>query len=150
MTVHISPLTVSRLYSPSQCPAWPIFPSLYTRTGEFSDKLYTTSVLGPLHIFKASTIWCLAHSFWISTMAFLITFAYYVTDSNSTSNLTIWGYTLNTNSVGTNLLGLVVLLMALNAICSAMSLLISGISTVIIWYIYYSGPWYRFTIPIEL
>jgi hypothetical protein len=65
-------------------------------------------------------------------MAFLIAFACYVTNSNSASNLTIWGYALNTNSVGTNLLGPAVLLMALNAIYSAMSLLILGILTVII------------------
>ena len=57
-------------------------------------------------------------------MAFLIAFARYIINGDSTSNLTIWGYTPNTNSVGTNLLGLVVLLMALNAIYSAISLLI--------------------------
>ena len=39
---------------------------------------------------------------------------------------------LNTNSIGTNLLGLVVLLIALNAICSTISLLILGILTAII------------------
>ena len=65
-------------------------------------------------------------------MAFLIAFAYYITDSNSTSNLTIWGYTLNTNNIGTNLLGPVVSLMALNAIYSAIFLLILGILTAII------------------
>ena len=48
------------------------------------------------------------------------------------SNLAIWGYILNTNSVKTNLLGLVVLLIALNAIYSAIFLLILGILTVII------------------
>ena len=47
-------------------------------------------------------------------------------------NLTIWGYTLNTNSIKTNLLGLVVLLIVLNAIYSTISLLILGILTVII------------------
>ena len=65
-------------------------------------------------------------------MAFLIAFAYCITDGNSASNSTIWGYTLNTNSIGTNLLGPAVLLMALNAIYSAMSLLILGILMVII------------------
>ena len=65
-------------------------------------------------------------------MAFLIAFACYITNSDSISNLTIWGYTPNINSIGTNLLGLVVLLIALNAICSIISLLISGILTVII------------------
>ena len=65
-------------------------------------------------------------------MAFLIAFACYIINGNSAFNLTIWGYILNTNSVGTNLLGLVVLLMALNAICSTISLLILGILTAII------------------
>ena len=48
------------------------------------------------------------------------------------SNLTIWEYILNTNSVKTNLLGLVVLLIALKAIYSTISLLILGILIVII------------------
>ena len=65
-------------------------------------------------------------------MAFLIAFAHYITNSDDISNLTIWGYTLNINSIGTNLLGLVVLLIALNAIYSIISLLILGILTVII------------------
>ena len=65
-------------------------------------------------------------------MAFLIIFTYCVTDSNSISNLTIWGYTPNTNNIKTNLLGLAVLLMALNAIYSAISLLMLKILTVII------------------
>ena len=64
-------------------------------------------------------------------MAFLIAFAYYITDSNSTSNLTIWGYALNTNSIKINLLGPAVLLIALNTICSTISLLILGILIVI-------------------
>ena len=65
-------------------------------------------------------------------MAFLIAFARYITDSDGTSNLTIWGYVLNTNSIGTNPLGLAVLLIALNAIYSIISLLISEILTAII------------------
>ena len=65
-------------------------------------------------------------------MDFLITFTYYITDSNSVSNLTIQGYILNTNSVKTNLLGLVILLIALNTIYSTISLLILGILTAII------------------
>ena len=65
-------------------------------------------------------------------MAFLIAFACCIIDSNGASNLTIQGYTPNTNSVGTNLLGLVVLLMALNAIYSTIFLLILGILMVII------------------
>ena len=59
-------------------------------------------------------------------------FARYIINSNSTFNLTIWGYTPNTNSIKTNLLELAVLLIALNAIYSAISLLISGILMVII------------------
>jgi len=59
-------------------------------------------------------------------------FACCITNGDSMSNSTIWGYAPNTNSVGTSPLGLAVLLMALNAIYSAISLLISGILTVII------------------
>ena len=59
-------------------------------------------------------------------------FAYYITNSNSTSNLTIRGYAPNTNSIKTNLLGLAVLLIALNAIYNAISLLILEILTAII------------------
>ena len=45
-------------------------------------------------------------------MAFLITFTYYITDSDGASNLTIQGYILNTNSIKTNLLGPAILLIA--------------------------------------
>ena len=48
------------------------------------------------------------------------------------SNLTICGYAPNTNNIKTNLLGLVVLLIALNAIYSTIFLLILGILIVII------------------
>ena len=65
-------------------------------------------------------------------MAFLIAFVCYITDSNSISNLIIWGYIPNTNSIKTNLLGPVVLLIALNAIYSAIFLLILGILIAII------------------
>ena len=65
-------------------------------------------------------------------MAFLIVFTRYITDSDSASNLTIWGYILNTNSIRTNPLGLIVLLMALNTIYSAIFLLILGILIAII------------------
>ena len=65
-------------------------------------------------------------------MAFLIAFACYIINSNSASNLTIQGYIPNTNSIKTNPLGPVVSLIALNAIYSAISLLILGILTVII------------------
>ena len=65
-------------------------------------------------------------------MAFLIAFICYIINSNSISNLTIWGYVLNTNSINTNLLRLVVLLIALNAIYSTISLSMLGILMVII------------------
>jgi hypothetical protein len=65
-------------------------------------------------------------------MAFLIAFTRYITNGNNISNSTIRGYIPNTNSIGTNLLGPAVLLIALNAIYSAISLLILGILTVII------------------
>jgi hypothetical protein len=83
-------------------------------------------------------------------MAFLIIFACYITVGNSASNLTIQGYMPNTNRVGTNLSGPAVSLIALNAIYNAMSLSISGILMVTIWYIHHNGPWYHSTIPIEL
>ena len=65
-------------------------------------------------------------------MAFLIAFARCIINSNSASNLIIWGYTPNINNIRTNLLRLVVLLIALNATCSAISLLILGILIAII------------------
>ena len=65
-------------------------------------------------------------------MAFLIAFTRYITNSNSTSNLTIRGYAPNTNNIKTNPLELAVLLMALNAIYSTISLLVLGVLTVII------------------
>ena len=66
------------------------------------------------------------------SIAFLIAFARYIINSNNISNLTIQGYTPNTNSIRTNLLGPVVSLIALNAIYSAIFLLILEILTVII------------------
>ena len=65
-------------------------------------------------------------------MAFLIALAHYIINNDSISNLTIQGYALNTNNIGINLLRLAVLLIALNAICSTISLLILGILIVII------------------
>ena len=59
-------------------------------------------------------------------------FACYIINSNSISNSTIQGYTPNTNSIEINLLKPAVLLMALNAIYNAISLLILKISTAII------------------
>jgi hypothetical protein len=65
-------------------------------------------------------------------MAFLIAFACCVTDGDGASKSTIQGYVLNTNRVGTNLSRPAVSLIALNAICNAMSLSMSGILTVTI------------------
>ena len=65
-------------------------------------------------------------------MAFLIAFARYITNSDSASNSTIWGYMLNINSIKTNLLGPAVSLMALNAIYNIIFLLILGILMAII------------------
>ena len=65
-------------------------------------------------------------------MAFLFVFARYIINSDSISNLIIRGYALNTNSIKTNLLGPVVLLIALNTIYSTISLSILGILMVII------------------
>ena len=59
-------------------------------------------------------------------------FAYTIINSNNISNLTIQGYTLNTNSIGTNLLKPVMLLIALNAIYNIISISISEILKVII------------------
>ena len=65
-------------------------------------------------------------------MAFLIAFARYITNSDDASNSTIQGYMPNTNNIETNPSGPVVLLIALNAIYSTISLSISGILTAII------------------
>ena len=81
---------------------------------------------------SALAICRLACSLCISAIAFLIAAVHYATVEDSASNLTIQGYMLNTSSVGTNPLGPAVLLIALNAICNAMSLLILGILIVII------------------
>ena len=65
-------------------------------------------------------------------MAFLIIFTYYIINSNSAFDLIIWGYIPNINNIGTNLLRLIVLLIALNTIYSAIFLLILRILTAII------------------
>ena len=65
-------------------------------------------------------------------MAFLIAFTHAITNSNGTSNLTIYGYAPNTNNIKTNPLGLAVSLIALNTIYSTISLSISEILTAII------------------
>jgi hypothetical protein len=65
-------------------------------------------------------------------MAFLIIAARYVTIGEGVLNSTICGYTPNTRSVGTRPSRPAVLLIALNAIYRAMSLLILGSSIAII------------------
>jgi hypothetical protein len=116
LTVHVSPSTVSRLYGLSQCPAWPVFPSLYTKTGEFGSRLWTAFVLGLLRMFNALATCCSARSLQISTIAFFTAFVYCVTNSNGASNSTICRYVLNTSSIRTSPSRPVVLLIALNAI----------------------------------
>ena len=66
-------------------------------------------------------------------MAFFTTFACYITVGEGVSSLVIYGYTPNTNKVGTRLFRLVVLLKALNAIYKTASLLILSSLTTIIW-----------------
>ena len=107
-------------------------------------------VCGPFCILRALVICCLAYSFQISTIAFLIAAACCVTEGNGASNLTIWGQALKTRSVGTRPFGLAVLLIALKAIYRAISLLILGILVVMIWQAYYSGLQQRSTILMEL
>ena len=67
--------------------------------------------------------------------------ARYITVGEGTLDFIIWGYAPNTNSVGIRPSGPVKLLIALKAICSVMSLSIPGILKVIMWYMYYKGPW---------
>ena len=47
------------------------------------------SVYNLFHILRALVIYYLAYSFWISTIAFLIAAARYITEGDSMSNLTI-------------------------------------------------------------
>ena len=49
------------------------------------------SVCGPFRILRVLVIYCLAYSFWISTIAFLIAAACCVTKGNGASDLIIWG-----------------------------------------------------------
>ena len=67
-------------------------------------------------MFNALVTCCSTRSLRISTMAFLIAFACCVIDGDSASSSTIYRYALNTSSIGTSLLGPIVLLIALNAI----------------------------------
>ena len=72
-------------------------------------------------------------------MAFLNAIARYITIGEGTLESIIWGYALNTNSIGIRLSGSAELLITLKAIYSAISLLISSILEVIMWYIYRKG-----------
>ena len=107
-------------------------------------------VCGPFRILRALAICHLAYSFQISTIAFLIAAARYITEGDGASNLTIWGQALKTRSIGTRPSRLAMSLMALKAIYRAISLLISGISVIMIWQACYSRPQQRSTILIEL
>ena len=49
------------------------------------------SVYSPFYILRVSAIYHSAYSFYISTIAFLIAAAYYITEGNGVSNLTIQG-----------------------------------------------------------
>ena len=73
------------------------------------------------------------YSLQISTIAFFTIFARYITVGKGISSLAIYRYTPNTNKIGTRLFRLAVLLKALNAIYRAISLLILGSLTTIIW-----------------
>ena len=65
-------------------------------------------------------------------MAFFTTFAHYITVSKGVSSLTIYGYTPNTNKIGTRPFKLAVSLKALNTIYRVISLSIPGSLTAII------------------
>ena len=106
-------------------------------------------VCGPFCILRALAICHLACSFWISIIAFLMAAARYITKGNGASDLTIQGQALKTRSVGTRPSGPAMLLMALKAIYRAISLLISGISVIIIQQACHSGPQQRSTILME-
>ena len=67
-------------------------------------------------MFKASATCRSARSLRISAMAFLTTFTHCVIVGEGASSSVIRRYVPNTSSVGTSLLGPVVLLIALNAI----------------------------------
>ena len=74
-------------------------------------------------------------------MAFLNAITRYIIIGKGMLDFIIQGYALNTNSIGIRPSGPIELLIALKAICSAISLSIPGILEVIIWYMRYKGPW---------
>jgi hypothetical protein len=131
--VQVSPLTVSSVNGPSQCPGWPVFPSLHTRTSEFRGRSWISLVRGPLRVHRASVTCRLARILRISAIALLIAAARCITIGAGGSDLAMRGYTPKTSRVGTSPLGLAVSLRALKAICSTISLLIPGSSTQRIW-----------------
>jgi hypothetical protein len=89
-------------------------------------------VLGLLRILSASVTWRSAYIFFTSSIAFLNIIARYITVGEGISDSIIRGYALNTNSVGIRPSSPIESLIALKAICSAISLLIPGILEVII------------------
>ena len=89
-------------------------------------------MLGLLRMLSASVTWRSAYIFFTTSIAFLNAIARYITVGKGASDSIIWGYALNTNSVGIRLSGPAESLIALKAIYSAISLLIPSILEVII------------------
>ena len=92
----------------------------------------------------------LAYSFYIFIITFLIAAACYITEGDSISNLIIQGQALKTKNIGTRPFRPAILLIALKAICRAISLLILGISVIIIQQACCSGLQQYSTILMEL
>ena len=89
-------------------------------------------MLGLLRMLSASITWRSAYIFFTSSIAFLNAIARYITIGKGISDSIIWGYALNTNSVGIRPSSSIESLIALKAIYSAISLLIPSILKVII------------------
>ena len=70
-------------------------------------------VLGPLYILSASATWHSTYIFFTSSIAFLSAIARYITVGKGVLDSIIWGYTLNTNSMGIRPSSLVESLIAL-------------------------------------
>ena len=85
-----------------------------------------------LRILSVFVTWCSAYIFFTSSIAFLNAIVRYIIVGKGVLISVIWGYALNTNSVGIRLSGPMESLIALKAICSAISLLILSILEVII------------------
>jgi hypothetical protein len=84
-------------------------------------------------MFNVSATCRSVHSLQISAIAFFTVFIHCMTVDKGVSSSVICGYTLNTNKVDTRPSGPAVSLRALNAIYRAVSLLILGSSTTMIW-----------------